>query len=255
MDVNETGWLVAWVMECFEKGYITSEELDGLEMNWGSFYNTKLLLQNVAQRQGLGSVLAEGVMRAAKTIGGPALECAVFTEKGNTPRIHDHRAMWIEYLDTCVSNTGTIETSGGGINAKQHDLEQVSNPFDWEQIARNNAALSGRRVFEDSLGICRLCACEDINLTAKALSAATGEEFSRDSVMRIGKRIINLMRIYNNKAGITSELDKPSARYASAPADGPAAGISVGKVFNQMKELYYELMGWDKKTGYPCLKP
>ena len=251
MDVNETGWLVAWVMECFEKGYITSEELDGLEMNWGSFYNTKLLLQNVAQRQGLGSVLAEGVMRAAKTIGGPALECAVFTEKGNTPRSHDHRAMWIEYLDTCVSNTGTIETSGGGINAKQHGLEQVSNPFDWEQIARNNAALSGRRVFEDSLGICRLCACEDINLTVKALNAATGEAFTLESVMRIGKRVINLMRIYNNKAGITSELDKPSPRYASAPADGPVAGISVGKVFNQMKELYYELMGWDKKTGVP----
>ena len=47
MDVNETGWLVAWVMECFEKGYITSEELDGLEMNWGSFiiqnYCSKML--------------------------------------------------------------------------------------------------------------------------------------------------------------------------------------------------------------------
>ena len=150
-----------------------------------------------------------------------------------------------------VSNTGTIETSGGGINAKQHGLEQVSNPFDWEQIARNNAALSGRRVFEDSLGICRLCACEDINLTVKALNAATGEAFTLESVMRIGKRVINLMRIYNNKAGITSELDKPSPRYASAPADGPVAGISVGKVFNQMKELYYELMGWDKKTGVP----
>ncbi|MFA7467528.1 MAG: aldehyde ferredoxin oxidoreductase C-terminal domain-containing protein [Desulfotomaculaceae bacterium] len=251
IDCNETGWLMAWVMECFEKGYLTSQDLDGLEMTWGNFDSTKALLEKVAFRKGFGSLLAEGVMRAAKKIGGPALECAVFTDKGNSPRGHDHRAIWYEYLDTCVSSTGTIETTGGGINPRQHDLEPISDPFSWEQIARQNAAVSGRRVFEDSLGICRISAAEDINLTVLALKAATGEEFTRESAMQIGKRVVNLMRVYNIKAGITAENDKPSPRYSSTPVDGPAAGRSVGAVFEPMKELYYELMGWDKKTGMP----
>ena len=85
MDVNETGWLVAWVIECFIKKYISAEFMDGMEISWGDFENTKLLLQKIAHREGPGDLLAEGVRRAAYKIGGKALECAVFTEKGNSP--------------------------------------------------------------------------------------------------------------------------------------------------------------------------
>jgi aldehyde:ferredoxin oxidoreductase len=251
MDVNETGWLMGWVMECFEKGYMTAEAIDGLEMKWGSFENTKQLLKKVAHREGVGAFLAEGVMRAAKEIGGQALECAVFTEKGNSPRGHDHRAVWTEYLDTCVSSTGTIETTGGSINVTQHNREPLSDPFSWEQVAEQNAALSGRRVFTDCLGVCRICAAEDINLTVLALKAATGDDFTVEKAMWIGKRIVNLMRVFNIQNGITAEKDKPSPRYASVVVDGPAQGRSIGKVFQQMKERYYELMGWEKKTGKP----
>jgi aldehyde:ferredoxin oxidoreductase len=250
MDVNETGWLVAWVMECFEKGYLKAEEIDGLEMTWGNFHNTKALLQKIARREGIGALLAEGVKRAAQETGGAALECAVFTEKGNTPRSHDHRAIWTELLDTCVSNTGTIECSGGAINLAHHNLKPMSDPFSWEQVARQNAALNGRRVFEDSLGVCRITV-DDINLTAAALKAATGDDFSVEKAMEIGKRIVNLMRIFNLKNGITAELDKPSRRYASTPVDGPAKGRSAAQDFDKMKELYYKLMGWDPTTGKP----
>ncbi|MDA8233760.1 MAG: aldehyde ferredoxin oxidoreductase family protein, partial [Clostridia bacterium] len=251
MDVNETGWLVAWVMECYEKGYLKDNNLNGLKMTWGNFQSVKLLLEKISRRQGFGSLLAEGVKRAAKEIGGPALECAVYTEKGNTPRSHDHRALWTEFLDTCVSNTGTIECVGGGIDVSQHKLEPISDPFSWEQIAKQNAHLNGRRVYEDSLGVCRLTATEDINLTVSALKEATGIDFTPESVLKAGKRIVNLMRVFNLKNGLTAEHDWPSPRYASTPVDGPALGRSVGMIFAPMKERYYELMGWDKKTGQP----
>ncbi|MDY6825567.1 MAG: aldehyde ferredoxin oxidoreductase C-terminal domain-containing protein [Bacillota bacterium] len=251
MDVNETGWLLAWVMECFEKGYLTAEEADNLELSWGSFYTAMLLLNNISKRHGFGNLLAEGVKGAAKKIGGSAQQCAVYTEKGNTPRSHDHRAVWTEYLDTCTSDTGTIEVTGGAMDVTQHNMKPIDDQFSWEQVARQNAAISGRRVVDDSLGICRISAAEDINLTAAALTAATGDDFSREQLMKIGKRIINLMRFYNSKSGLTSNLDKPSTRYAARPSDGPASDYRIGDVFNQMKELYYESMGWDKKTGEP----
>jgi len=251
LDINETGWIIGWVMECFENGYLTKDELDGLKMNWGSFTETKQLIYNIAHRQGFGDFLAEGVMRSATKLGSPAKDCAVYTTKGNTPRGHDHRADWAQHLDTCVSNTGTIETTGGTMNLLQHGVQPITDPFSWEQIAKYNAVLTGRRVLEDSLGICRLAACEDINETAQALTAETGDFFDFETLMRVGKRIVNTMRIYNALSGITGANENPSKRYSSVVEDGPAKGVDIGSVFQRMKERYFELVGWDKKIGMP----
>ena len=250
MDVNESGWLIGWVMECFEKGYLKKEDLDGLAMTWGNASATQTLLEHIANRRGIGDRLAEGVKRAAEKMGGEALSCAVFTLKGASPRGHDHRVIWAELFDTCLSNTGTIEATGGAINAKKHGLEPVLDPYDWEQVINQNAKTNGQRVFEDSLGICRFPA-EDINLTVSCVNAATGWKLDLADAMVIGRRIVNLMRVYNYRCGITKELDAPSARYGSSPVDGPVKGVSTKEIWDKAVRRYYELMGWDPETGYP----
>lgn len=250
MDVNESGWVVGWVMECYEKGYLNKKDLDGLEMTWGNVAATQGLLEKIARRKGVGDILAEGVKRAAEKIGGPSLSCAIYTKKGNTPRTHDHRAMWVELFDTCLSNTGTIESAGGFMRAEQLGLKPILDPFDWEQVVNLIAKQSGRRVFEDCLGICRFPA-EDIRLSVNCINAATGWELTLDEAMTIGKRIVNLMCIFNRRCGITADLDAPSERYSSAPVDGPVQGISVKGKWDNVKKRYYELMGWDSETGYP----
>lgn len=111
LEANEAGWLVAMVMECYEKGIITTKELGGLEMNWGNAEATRELLHKIARRQGFGDVLAEGVMRAAQAIGGEAPAIGVYLLKGNAPRGHDHRVRWNEILDVATSNTGTMTGS------------------------------------------------------------------------------------------------------------------------------------------------
>ena len=250
MDVNESGWVTGWVMECYEKGYLKKEDLDGLEMTWGNALATRSLLEKIANRQGVGNILAEGVKRASEKIGGEASNCAVYTLKGNTPRGHDHRALWTEFFDTCLSNTGTIESTGGALRAQQHGLEPISNPFDWEQVINQNAKTNGRRIFEDSLGICRF-PNEDINMMVSCVNAATGWKLTLDEAMIIGKRMVNLMHVFNHRCGMTKEMDAPSARYGSSPVDGPAQGISTKEIWERVTKRYYELMGWDPETGYP----
>ncbi|MEM2922646.1 MAG: aldehyde ferredoxin oxidoreductase N-terminal domain-containing protein, partial [Candidatus Bathyarchaeia archaeon] len=89
LENNEAGWLVGWVMECFEKGYLTKEDL-GLEVRWGDVEAARQLLYIIAHRVGFGNILAEGVKRASERLGGEAAKCAIYTMKGNTPRGHDH---------------------------------------------------------------------------------------------------------------------------------------------------------------------
>lgn len=110
MDANEAGWVLAFAIECFEKGILTSVDTDGLDLRWGNAEAARGMLQRIARRQGLGDILAEGVMRAAQCLGGEALNIAVFIQKGHAPRGHDHRARWTEILDYATSGTGTIET-------------------------------------------------------------------------------------------------------------------------------------------------
>jgi len=87
-------------------------------------------------------------------------------------------------------------------------------------------------------------------LLAKGVSAATGCEFSAAEAMKTGKRIVNLLRVFNIRHGHTAKMDAPSTRYGSAPVDGPSRGKTIMPHW-ELRHDYYELMGWDKKTGKP----
>jgi len=109
IDSNEGGWLIGWVMECFEKGLLTSDDLGGLQMKWGNVEGTRTLLRKIANREGAGNWLAEGIKAAAEKVGGEAVNMAIYTKKGNIPRGHDHRTKWWEFFDTCVSESATLQ--------------------------------------------------------------------------------------------------------------------------------------------------
>ncbi|MFQ6095053.1 MAG: aldehyde ferredoxin oxidoreductase family protein [Candidatus Bathyarchaeia archaeon] len=248
LENNEAGWLVGWVMECFERGFLTKDDLDGLEMRWGNVEAVRQLLHMIAHRQGVGDLLAEGVMRASQKVGGEAAKCAIYTVKGNTPRGHDHRTRWFEMLDTCLSNTGTIET---GPAAAYFGRAELQGPTDPMEISTAVAEMKGMMVFEDSLVVCRFNGRMNLLLESEAVSAVTGWDFTPEEAKRVGLRAVNLMRAFNIRAGITRELDRPSARYGSTPVDGPSKGKSIMPHWEKMLKNYYSLMGWDLQTGKP----
>jgi aldehyde:ferredoxin oxidoreductase len=249
VDVNEFGWLCGWVMECQEKGYITERDL-GFRLAWGDAEAANRLLGMVSRREGLGDLLAEGVKLAAERLGGPAQECAIYTGKNASPRGHDHRARWDEMLDTCTGSTGTLET-GPPVFPAELGLPARINPFDPEQVARQTAALNGRRHFEDSLGACIFTTRTSFDNLCRALSAATGWEFHRDDAVRFGRRIGALLRAFNCRCGIGPDLERPSKRYGSTPVDGPAQGQSIEKHWDHMLDVWYDGMGYDRATGRP----
>ena len=249
VDVNEFGWLCGFVMECQEKGYITEQQL-GFRLAWGDAEAANRLLWMLSRREGLGDILAEGTKLAAERLGGGALECAIYTGKNASPRGHDHRGRWEEMLDTCTGSTGTLET-GPAVHPAELGLPARINPFDPEQVARQVAALNGRRNFEDSLGACIFTTRTHLENLARTLSAATGWQYSREEAMRFGRRIGAIFRAFNLRCGIGNELERPSKRYGSTPIDGPAKGQSIEKHWDRMLDLWYEGMGYDRASGRP----
>ncbi len=249
LDVNETGWVVGWVMECYEKGIFTQKDTDGLEMVWGNAEAVRQLIPRIARREGIGDLLAEGVRRASARIGGEAVNMAVCTKKGNTPRGHDHRARWSENVDTCFSNTSTLEATFGGTRPNLLGLPPVQGQFSPWEVPVINALTNGWHTFEDCMGVCRFHMTVP-QLVTDAYNAATNADISLADTVKIGKRIVNLLRVFNLKNGLTPDMEEPSPRYGSAPIDGPAKGQSVAKHWNMIREVYYRSMGWDR-NGKP----
>lgn len=246
METNEAEWIVGFAMECYEKGILTKDEANGLELCWGNAESARLLLNLIANRQGIGDLLAEGVMRAAEKIGGEAESFAIHTLKGNTPRGHDHRNRWTEQFDTCISNTGTIETWGGPI--------ALGSTPKWEDIVAANINDKGAMMFEDSLVTCRFNTRTNVDLLCQALTAVTGWDFSWEEGMQVGRRIVNLLRAFNTRHGIIGrKADRPSLRYCSAPDSGPGKDRSLKEVWDKMLDAYYRGMGWDS-SGRPLLE-
>lgn len=249
LEANEASFVISWVMECYEKGLISEEQTEGLEMTWGNVATTKKMLEKISNREGFGNLLAEGVMRAAKRIGGRAASLAVFNEKGNTTRTSmDHRYKWWELVDTCVSNTGTIENYPMPAEIGAPELVGPAPPM---ELSAGLARYKGLMLFEDSLGVCHYNTRSKITLLAEGVSAATGWNFTSEEANDAGLRFANLLRAFNIKCGITPSQEYPSARYCSTPTEGPAKGKSIMPHWEQMMDNYYELMGWDRKTGKP----
>lgn len=172
-DNNEAGWLMAFIMECYERGMITKSETDGLEMNWGNVEAAREMLHHIAFRKGIGNVLAEGVMRAAQALGGEALNVGVYVKKGQAPRGHDHRARWLEMLDTATSDCGTIAVGP----------QKVEDQFSPAAVVDT---LTGKRIrtFIDSLVICAFPSAtmlgSKIDYLVSMLNAITGWDYTED---------------------------------------------------------------------------
>jgi len=250
MDVNEAGWTIGWVMECYEKGTLTRDDLNGLDMRWGNVEAIAAMLEKISKREGIGDLLAEGVMRASEKIGGEASKMAIFVRKGATPRGHDHRGRWGEMLDTCVSATGTIQASSYLISPTQFGLPPISNSYSPWEVAGANAKIDGWFVFLDCTGICRFTAINP-QLTVDCVNAVTGRELTVPDALIIGRRAINQLRVFNFRHGLDPSLEVPSVRYGSTPTDGPAEGKAIEPHFKFMKGFYFELVGWDPETGKP----
>ena len=252
VDVNEWGWLCGWVMECQERGLITEKQL-GFRLAWGDIKGADRLLQMVNRRQGFGDVLAEGVKRASEKLGGAAKDAAIYTHQGCSPRGHDHRARWDEMLDTCTSSTGTLE-SGVPVHVTELGLPSRINPFAGEEVVMMVAGIRGRRHFEDSIGICIFTGRTRLENLCRALNAATGWNYTVDESMRFGRRVAAIFRAVRIRCGIGPDLEKPSARYGSTPHDGPAKGQAISAQWPKMIDLWYEKVGYDRKTGKPLAK-
>lgn len=252
MDLKECSFAIALAIECYEDGIITKEDTDGLELTWGNADEVIKLMPKIANREGFGRILAEGVYRMAQELGPEADRRAVYTHKGIAPHVHDPRGMWGYLISQAVSNFGSIEGMAPAELLPSPDLglnEPVPMFVDPMGLVEAQCEMAKKGGFVESIGVCHFV-CVELSRMVEALNALLGTNWSTKDVLEMGHRQITLLKLFNIKHGWTRDMDTISQRLLEACPDGPNAGISIEDSLEPMIKKWYEVMGWDE-DGHP----
>jgi aldehyde:ferredoxin oxidoreductase len=266
MDTISAGRTISFSMELWDEELLNLEDTGGLALRWGDAEVALKLLEMIAHREGFGDLLAEGVRRAAATIGRGA-EAYAMEVKGMEIAAQDGRAQKSMGLAHVTSNRGAdhlkafpvIDETGypdeGRRRYGEAYLPEIVNPL---AIKHKPFLVKDGEDFGaviDSVGVCKSGGTfvlaeiywPDI---AAALEAATGMEMPVERLQRVGERIYNLQRCYNAWHGVGRADDRLPRRFTEEPSP---SGNAEGQVveLEAMLEGYYALRGWDPETGWP----
>jgi aldehyde:ferredoxin oxidoreductase len=271
LDTIGTGATIAFAMECFEKGILTTADTGGLELRFGNADAMLELVRQIGERRGLGDVLAEGSARAAKRIGRGAEQCLI-TTKGTEAPAHMPQAKKSLGLIYAVNPFGADHQSS------EHDplYEEGVGEFYLKRLASMGLTTPQppgsmtdekiRYAFRtqcfysamDTYSLCQFVFGPSWELygpveTAEILSAGTGWDVTIDEILEVGERRLNMMRAFNARQGLTRKDDTlPRKFFKPLQGTGPTAGVAwKEEELERVKDVYYRLAGWDVATGNP----
>jgi aldehyde:ferredoxin oxidoreductase len=267
MDTISAGAAVGFAMECYEKGLLTTADADGLDLRFGNAPAMVALTEKIARREGLGDLLAEGVMRAAAQIGGHAEEIALHV-KGQELPMHDPRGKPGVGMGYALSPTGADHLEAphdGAYRAAGPALERMgalglTSPVDLLSLGpeKVRAFVLTQCLYSlyNSMGFCNYCGLPAYPMRAeqmtRVMNAVTGWEMSFYELMKVGERAITMARLFNRREGLTARDDRLPERLHGPLPSGPLEGRGISRdEFGRALGLYYEAMGWDRETGIP----
>ena len=275
LDTDNITGVMAWALECYQRGMIDEDTTDGLRLEWGDVDTYIQLIKKITYREGFGNILAEGSQRASEIIGKGTGRYAIHVKGQDLAE-----QLWVHKgwaLGTVLSARGGTHTRGAVLSTrfeslspelcrKYYGLEKIGAPNEYGGKAQFVSFFERLQALADSLGLCTFATilwapppeAMDQRDMARFLSACTGMDINQEELMLIGERIHNLEKAFNVlHTNWTRREDYPPARFVEEPVTipGPFRGecLPLDK-WDKMLDEYYGLHGWDKKTSWPTRK-
>jgi aldehyde:ferredoxin oxidoreductase len=272
LDVIELGASIAFLMELWQRGIITEQDVEAwmgepLSLEWGNVEAVEKLIDAAArQNNDMGRLMDQGVYAAAKKIekikNVPVLQYALYG-KGRAAFIEDVRNTPSWAINQAVASRGADHLKGIGTLDKINDpaLSEYffgrpdgADPHNTKLKGAGSAVCEDRSGLLNSLGLCTFTISNPLVYTAdmfaRAIHAATGLELSGDEVILAGKRAVNLEKAFNSRLGLKRKDDMLCDRWLKEPMpDGPGKGWKAEDYLEDLKSEYYEWHGWDRETS------
>ena len=278
LDTISTGNVIAFSMECVERGIIPPEQLEGVNLNFGNGSALVQMVEKIAKREGIGNILAEGVKRLSEKLGQESEKFAM-QAKGLEYAMHEPRGKYGVGLAYAIGPFGADHLQHEHDGAFDPLLTGYSHKADEPGLFSKEAYPLGLlepvktlsigpekvRLFTYLQHWWSLFNCLEICIFVFApvrtfkipqiidiVRAVTGWETSLWELMKLGERATTMARAFNIKHGLTKEDDKLAERTYEPLGAGAMKGSKVPKEdFLKAISIYYEMMGWDRETGIP----
>ena len=217
LDTISLGATVAWVMDLRQRGVLPDAELDGQPVEFGNGKAVLAAPDAIAHRRGLGDTLAEGSVRAAKTLGGSEHLAAV---RGQELAMHDPRQR-TEY-------------------GKQVRMSYATSPTGGDHMNSNLPSRSAK----NTVGMCFFLRYDDPKLT-DIINAVTGWGIDTAGLADIGELSLTLARLFNNREGFSAADDKLPEQAMKPHVSGVLSRVRLDAddVAEQVR-AYYRSRGW-----------
>jgi len=254
LDTMSTGSVIAFAMEAFERGLITTADTDGIELRWGSGEALVEMTRKIGLRQGIGELMGEGVMRMARALGRGAEEFAVHV-KGLEPSAHDPRRFWTQALSYGTAARGACHNASWShpyelaLSMSEFGINEPHPSYRREGTAEVTVKLQNYQCLGDALIICRF------TQVGKAVTATnivdwynmiTGREADIGEMMAVGERIFNLKRLFNTRLGVSRKDDFLPPRFLTLNRKGEGITTQLPPM-GQLLADYYEYRGWSEE--------
>ncbi len=262
LDISSSGTILAWAFELYEKGII-DKKMTGEELSFGDFELTKNLLYKISRREGFGHILAEGT-KNVKRFGNKSKDFLIAVKGLPQSDPHDVRYIKAFALGIATSSRGadhlrsrpTLEIFlrlPPEVKEKIYGKGVPNDPTSY--VAKEKTVFFSDNIFAaiDSLGICKFI-CHGFNSPhfvdytwmKKLIHSASGWSFSEKDIQEVGKRIVDIERMFNNREGISRKDDTLPKRYFDDPMP---LKLSKGhhinrKEFSNMLSRYYKIRNW-----------
>lgn len=255
LDTITTGAVIAFAMECVEKGVIGPDLLEGLDLRFGNGAAMVDTVRRIALGRGeLARILGQGVKEAAGILGGDAPEYAVHV-KGLEFPMHDPRFSWGHAISYSTGNRGACHLS-----SLSHPFEmavalpELGHPEPFPGREREGKAawtikLQNLMTALDSLCLCRFAMlnnCLTITDFIDFLGAVFGREVTVEEFMSQGERGFTLKRMINNRRGITRKDDLLPPRMRILKKRGRDFDFDIPPMWPMLSE-FYDLRGWTEE--------
>jgi len=241
LDAIEVGDVLGTYMEATERGYLSdTPHTPGLA--FGDAEGMVAMIRRIAHREGVGDLLADGIVAVAAAAGHPeiGMHC-----KGQGLPAYDPRGLKGMGIGYATSNRGACHLRAYTPAAELGLIPLKSDPLAWEGKGKLAKLLQDLLAFSDSLDLCKFSAfAQNADHYAAQYAAMVGVEFTAEDVLKAGERIYNLERYYNNLAGFGAGSDRLPERYTSEPSTMPGSMGQVCELDSMLAEYYAE-RGWE----------
>jgi aldehyde:ferredoxin oxidoreductase len=265
--------IIAWLMVLHENGTITEADTDGIPMQWGSPEAIRGLTEKIARRQGIGDILAEGILAAAVEIGRGS--AAYARQNKGLPMVEVQSPGWTPYLKggalaIAVGPRGDSMRSLTSQDSSAPDSEMMEAAMEIAGIEKGNdaqayegkpelvAAMEDIVSLNDMLSTCKwiggwVLPLLTPDLMAALYSAGSGEKTTAGDLFQYARKTRTFERAYEALEGLTGAQDTlPKSFFDKPIPQGPWKGaVLEADKFEAMKRSYYIHRGWEPDSGVP----